>query len=239
MHSVHITLYLHVFRSIYIDERRTYCLQCFFFYLQVRRVQVDSHLQSAMRSHLDLACVKLSNTEAKLNDTEQKLEATRKVVQKLDTRIFVWRINNFSVTLRQATVSGKSFKDSIPFYTDRTESYGYKLKVRIYPGGDRVLSDHLLVYIVVMKGEYDAILPWPFRRQVKLTVILQEEDPDERMKTTIPLIPENELNFEAFARPVKAENVECLGLAISHEMLHSGRYLVDDTLFLQVEVSPS
>jgi len=53
---------------------------------------VDSHLQSATRLHLDLACVKLTNTEAKLNETEQKLEATRKVVEKLDTRIFIWRI---------------------------------------------------------------------------------------------------------------------------------------------------
>lgn len=89
-----------------------------------------------------------------------------------------------------------------------------------------------------MKGEYDAILPWPFSRIVKCTVILQEEDPDERMKSTILFLPENELNVKAFARPVGEENVECLCLAISHEMLHSGRYLVDDTLFLHVEVSP-
>lgn len=127
-----------MFRSIYIDERRTYRLQCFL-YLQV---QVDSHLQSAMRLHLDLACVRLTNTEAKLNDTEQKLEATRKVVEKLDTRIFIWRINNSSVTLRQATVSRKTVKDSVPFYTGRTGSSGYKLKVRIYPGSNRVLSNH-------------------------------------------------------------------------------------------------
>ena len=77
--------------------------------MQVQRVHVDSHLQSAMRLHLDLACVKLINTEANLNDTdaklndthiklneskeklsetEEKLEATRKVIEKLETRMF-------------------------------------------------------------------------------------------------------------------------------------------------------
>ena len=75
--------------------------------MQVQRVQVDSHLQSAMRLHLDLASANLTNTEAKLNDTAvklndayiklnetqvdetvEKLEATRNVVEKLETRMF-------------------------------------------------------------------------------------------------------------------------------------------------------
>lgn len=199
---------------------------------------MDSHLQSGMRLHLDLACVKLTNAEAKLNDTEQKLEATRKVVEKLDTRIFIWRINNFSVILKQATVSEEMFIDSNPFYTDRTESYGYKLKVRIYPYGNCLLSkQNLMVYIVVMKGEYDAILPWPFRRKVKFSLIVQEENPNERMNITILLIPENERKAKAFARPVKEENAEFLCLALPLWTLHSRRCLVDDTLFLKVEVS--
>lgn len=75
-----------------------------------QRCQVESHLQSATRLHIDLACVKLDNTEVELNatklklnnayvklsETEMKLETTRKVVEKLDARIFIWRINNFS-----------------------------------------------------------------------------------------------------------------------------------------------
>jgi len=167
---------------------------------------VDSHLQSATRLHFDLACakltstkVKLNDTEAKLNDTdaklndahiklnetkvklnetEEKLKATRKVVEKLGTQIFTWRINNFSAILRHAKTGEKPSNESVPFYTDRTESYGYKLKVRIYPNG-RYASQNLSVYIVLMKGEYDAILPWPFKTKVKFTLIGQQEDPVE------------------------------------------------------------
>ena len=44
--------------------------------MQVQRVQLYCHLQSASKIHLELACVKLTNTEAKLNDTEAKLNDT-------------------------------------------------------------------------------------------------------------------------------------------------------------------
>jgi len=201
---------------------------------------VDSHLQSATRLHLDLACVKLTNTEAKLNETEQKLEATRKVVEKLDTRIFIWRINNFTDFWRQAYFSAKTdqkpSKESVPFYTDRTESYGYKLKVRIYPEGSvGRFYGSMVVAIVVMKGEYDAILSWPFEKKVTFTLIDQQEDPVERKNITHLFIPANDP--EAFAKPLTGDSKERCGFLLFFAKLHSRRYLVNDTLFLQVEVS--
>lgn len=214
---------------------------------------MDSHLQSTTRLHLDLACVKLTNTEAKLNDTdaklndahiklnetqeklnetEKKLEATRKVVEKLETRMYIWRIDNFSDTLRLAKIGGKFRRDSVPFYTDRTGSYGYKLKARIYPKGYGPVSDRLVFFIVAMKGEYDAILPWPFKNKVEVTVIDQQKDPLPRENITRVLIQE-----DGFERPVNDEH-EVAGFVMSQERLHSRCYLVDDTLFLQFEISP-
>ena len=222
--------------------------------MQVQRVHVDSHLQSAMRLHLDLACVKLINTEANLNDTdaklndahiklnetkeklsetEEKLEATpQKVVEKLETRMFTWRIDNFSETLRQRKVGGKNSKESVPFYTDRTGSYGYKLKARIYPNDRWVFDNDSVVSIVVMKGEYDAILPWPFKNKVQMTLIDQHVDPLKRKNITHLLISE-----KGFPRPVNDGEKECSFARFSHETLHSRRYLEDDTLFLQFEIS--
>ena len=221
--------------------------------MQVQRVQLDSH--SATRLHLDLACVKLTKTEAKLNgaeaklndidaklndahiklnetqeklnETEEKLEATRKVIEKLETRMFTWRINNFSETLKQAQLGGKRSKDSDPFYTDKTGSYGYKLKARFGH-----IGDYRQVFLVAMKGEYDGILPWPFKHKVEIRLIDQQEDPLKRENITHVLIREN-----GFPRPVTGENQE-FAFFISHQTLHSRRYLKDDTLFLQFEISP-
>ena len=209
---------------------------------------MDSHLQSAMRFHLDLACIKLTNTEAKLNDTdaklnetqeklnvtEEKLEATRKVVEKLETRMFIWRINKFSEILRQANIGVKPTTESDPFYTDKTGSYGYKLKARIYPNGSENCSGLLLVFIVVMKGEYDAILPWPLKTKVKITLYDQQENPLKRENITGPPMGQSGLPRPVTGLPLPQECV----LAIPHERLHSRRYLEDDTLFLQFEIRP-
>ena len=169
-----------------------------------------------MKPHLDLACVKL------------------------ETRTFIWKIERFSQAMRRARTGEMLSIGSSPFYTDRTESYGYKLKVKLFPNGQgRGVNTHLAVLLFVMKGEYDAILPWPFKKKVKFTVIDQQEHLDaERENVTRQLTPDN---HPCFTRPTQEENSTGRGYAdfISHEALLKGRYIVDDTLFLQVEVGPS
>jgi len=64
---------------------------------KVQQRNIESHLQSATRLHLDLACAKLNNTQEELRDTKRKLEekfnvcqnefkeTTRKLEEKIDT----------------------------------------------------------------------------------------------------------------------------------------------------------
>ena len=203
---------------------------------------MESHLQSATRIHLDLACVKLHDTEATLNETKVELKKTAELLketrEKVDTRLFIWKIDGFNEILRQAKAGETQTIISDSFYTEnRTESYGYKLKVEMHPNGYKSgKNTHLSVFIVVMKGEYDAILPWPFKKKVKFTLIDQQEDPDKRENLTGELTAFNQPHF---LRPVGKDN---LGWGytqfISHNKLNSRRYIVDNTLFLQVEVGP-
>ena len=55
--------------------------------MQVQRVQLDCHLQSASKIHLELAYEKLTNTEAKLNDTEAKLSDAHKKLRKTQEKL--------------------------------------------------------------------------------------------------------------------------------------------------------
>jgi len=204
--------------------------------IKVPRQEVESHLQSDMKPHLDLACVRLTETEVKLNYTEIELRETQ---EKLETRIAVWRIENFREILRKAKTRQTTRIERAPFYTNRTESYGYKLKVGICPNGyGSGKNTHLSMYVVVMKGEYDAILPWPFKKKVKFTLIDQQEDPFQHENVTENLNP---ANLDKFAARPSSEQNPGMGIPkfISHEELHSRRYLVDDTLFLHIEVGPS
>ena len=223
---------------------------------------MEYHLESATRIHLDLVCSKLNNTENKLNITEDELNNTKDKLKKTEallnetrvelknamqlsklssvkhTNVFLWRIDSFSDILKEAGNGGKEKICSDPFYTKtETEWFGYKLKVDIYPNGLRDgKNTHLSAYIVVMKGEYDAILRWPFNKKVKFTLIDQQDDPHQRENVTSETVGKNIRNF---ARPETEENGgRGFHHFISHVKLHSRRYVVDDTLFLQVEISP-
>ena len=181
---------------------------------------------------------KLEDIEDKSNDTERKLETTRKEVEKFDKRI-IWKIDNFRHLLQQAKAGKKNFICSVPFYSSTEESCGYKLKVKLFPNGSGSgKKTHLSVFIIVMKGEYDAILPWPFKKQVKITLIDQLEDLIKRENVIMSFIPGN--YPQCFARPTQEQNSSGYGFPqfISHKNLQSRRYLVDDTLFLQVEIGP-
>ena len=210
-----------------------------------------SHIQSAMGLHLDLTRVMLNNTQVELKNTKVELnyaqetirkleqvelknahETIRKLEEKFHTRKMVWKISGFS-----RIMSERKKIESDPFYT---ESPGYKLKVRIHPNcsGLGKNSTYLSVYIVVMKGEYDAILPWPFNNEVTFTLIDQEEDPAKREKVIRKLIPSNDKHTDFF-RPRGSENGgRGKSQFISHLKLQERCYVVDDTLFLQVKIDP-
>ena len=117
---------------------------------------MESHLESAIRVHLDLACVKLHNTEDELNKAKDKLKKIEDKSIK-HTNVFLWRIDGCKEIFKQAKSKGK---ESDPFYTKtETDGYGYKLKVKIYVGGTgEGENTHLSVFIIVMKGEYDTLL---------------------------------------------------------------------------------
>ena len=236
---------------------------------------MDSHLQSAMREHLDFACVKLNNTQVQLDETRAQLsrltqdqlinnqesrEATRKLEEKLgvlqrqiDTKVitdkdgcntrFIWKITSFSERLRQAKEGVKKKIESNSFYTG---CYGYKLKVFAYPRNVFLFQDPFFsIGIVLMVGEYDDILPWPFSKKITFTIIDQNEDLKERQNCTDYLSPSKQKLpgkvREIFSeRPGGKKMVLDLMLChfISHKVLKTRQYIVNDTLFLQVDVEP-
>ena len=174
-----------------------------------------------METHLDLACSKLKQVE---------LEAAS---HQGNSTLFTWRIQNFDQRLQAAKEGSEEELDSEPFYTS---PHKYKVKMRLDPNGSgAVKNTHLSVYIIIMKGEYDAILPWPFLPQVTFTLIDQQEDTSKRENVVRSFKPDS--TNKKFARPVGDENKWWgYGKFVSHEKLQTRRYMVDNTIFLQVKV---
>ena len=85
--------------------------------------------------------------------------------------VLVWKIDDFARRRKEAMDGVTMSLYSIPFYTSR---HGYKMCARVYLNGDGMgKGTHLSFFFVVMKGPFDALLPWPFKQKVTLTIINQ------------------------------------------------------------------
>ena len=211
------------------------------FILQIQRRDVEWHLQADMRLHLVLACVKFGDTQKKLEETTRKLQKLVKSVNVLEKGIhcsdekfdsFTWRIDGFSEVLRKAKSGEKNRIDSSPFY-----KYGYKCKLSLNANGfGSGKNTHLSVYLIIMLGEYDAMLTWPFHKKVTFTLVDQQENANDRENIVDSF--NSDTTLKSFKRPVTKENTGWGNPKfISHNELQERRYTVDDTIFIQFSIT--
>ncbi|NXU85362.1 TRAF2 factor, partial [Xiphorhynchus elegans] len=142
--------------------------------------------------------------------------------------IFLWKITDVGRKL-QDSVTGRTVGLYSPaFYTAK---YGYKVCLRVYLNGDGTgKGTHLSLFFVVMKGDYDALLPWPFRHKVTFMLL----DQNNREHVIDAFRPD--LTSASFQRPVHDMNVASgcpmfLPLAKLQSPRHA--YVKEDTLFLK------
>ena len=141
--------------------------------------------------------------------------------------IFIWKVTSF-----KNKVKNNRDVESVQFY-----AYGYKLMLRLYPiRFDNGQNTHLSIAIFVMKGEYDAILPWGFSKKVTITLIDQQDNPDQRQDVAMGFTADP--NNIAFKKPAQGEGRSGYGFPqfVSHSDLKTRRFIVDDTLFIKVQV---
>ena len=175
---------------------------------------------------------KLKQVELKFSDKLKQVESVA-VSHEDNSTLFTWRIQNFDQSLQAAKEGSKEQLNSEPFYTS---PHKYKVKMSLQPNGSGAEKNtHLSVFITIMKGEYDAILPWPFLPQVTFTLIDQQEDTSQRENVVMSFKANSTL--QSFARPVGDENMGWgYPTFVSHEQLQTRRYIVDNTIFLQVKI---
>ena len=236
-----------------------------FYFRQVARNQVEWHLQAASSNHLDLACNNLLSTQEKTRKMEERMSELEKQVYDLkNTNSFLleavaslglttvtiapqlsWRICKVtSEAFKPPTPYGITALQSEPFYSSAN---GYKLKVSFYPRGSKHRNrgrGYVSVYLIIMKGEYDDILPWPFQHKVIFTLIDQQEDPEKRRNIVREFVPDLSLKWDAesYARPTQDENRK-VGINYFEPIdtflyQHTRCYIRDDSLLLEVKVIP-
>ena len=141
----------------------------------------------------------------------------------------LWKITEFA-RKRNEAVSGQQVSFFSPcFYTSR---YGYKMCARIYLNGDGMgRGTHISVFFVVLRGQYDAILRWPFRQ--KVTFMLFDQDNVQHVIEAFRPDP----NSPSFQRPRRETNIASgCPMFCSLTELNNHAYVRDDTMFLKIIV---
>jgi len=229
--------------------------------VKIQRKEVEAHLQSTVQLHLDLVCAAFKETTGKLEENvsalqvkqeeldQEKITLIKQVKELTEANIaldakmkkevsvlrsesstFVWNINGFSEILKRAINGTELEIYSAPFFTGKT---GYKLSVCIQPNGNRSWKhSYLSVHLRFIKGPYDNILAWPFHYKATFTLIDQQEDPIKRQNVAQSVISHVSKPTSDFC------SQEGILRFVSHKALQTRRYIVEDTLFLQVEVGP-
>ena len=143
--------------------------------------------------------------------------------------VFLWKITEIRRLTREA-VSGKT--PSIYSQSFYTCANGYKMCVKLYLNGDGIgRGTHLSLFFVVMRGDYDFQLPWPFKQ--KVTMVLIDQDGRHHIADNFTF----DQPSSSFEKPHSHMNI-AMGCPqfVSIDILDDGRYIKEDTMFIKVLV---
>ena len=195
---------------------------------------------SSLKRQLDGAVDTIRRLERRMESSEHNL-ALRNVVlsdieeyvrqQQVSTYdgILLWKISDYARRKNDAISGNQTSIYSPCFYTSR---HGYKMCARLYLHGDGMgKGTHLSLFFVVMRGEYDMLLRWPFRQ--KVTMMLLDQDNVEHVIDAFRPDPTS----SSFQRPRRETNIAsgCPMFCPLSE-LNNHAYVRDDTMFLKIIV---
>ena len=91
------------------------------------------------------------------------------------------------------------------------------------------------MFVAVIKGEYYALLRWPLNKKVKLTLINQQDDPDQRENETSEIVAKIFCALQG-PRQKKTKEKESVVSYLIWNFIRGATLWM--TLFLQVKISP-
>ncbi|XP_052768381.1 TNF receptor-associated factor 3-like [Mya arenaria] len=144
--------------------------------------------------------------------------------------LLLWKVRDYTRRKADALAGRTLSLYSQPFYTHR---YGYKMCSRVYLNGDGMgKNSHMSLFFVIMKGEFDNLLPWPFRQKVTMQLLDQDSGQTNLTDSFQP-----DPTSSSFKKPSSDMNVASgCPLFVAHTVLESPKYIKDDTLILKITV---
>ncbi len=218
---------------IYSDEAST---AAFASVTETVKLELDTKLTTQMRKkdeEIDILIKKVTSLERAMKSKQAEYEDRDFRLSLIENSShdgqMIWKIPQFSQRMADAQSGKYTSIFSLPFHTGK---YGYKMCLRLYILGDGIgKNTHMSLFFVIMKGEFDNILQWPFTSKVTFKLINQTGNRD-----IIDSFKPDPMS-SSFQKPKSDMNIASgCPRFVSHTELKSGGFIVDDTLFIQSTV---
>lgn len=191
--------------------------------------QLDN-IQESSRRH-DRRIESIEHTLALRNVTLADLEeyVRQQEISSYDGQL-LWKISDYA-RKRNDAVTGQQVSFNSPFFY--TSRQGYKMCVRLYLNGyGQGKGTHLSMFFVVMRGEYDAGLDWPFRQ--KVTFMLLDQDRVEHVvEAFTPCLRRS--SFQTSSSTIAGGSTSFFPL----DEIGNRAYVKNDVMFLKIIVDTS
>lgn len=144
----------------------------------------------------------------------------------------IWKIPDVRHRRKEAVYKKKTSLYSPPFYTSRN---GYKICMQAYLNGvGDGYKTHISLLFVLMRGEFDALLKWPFDQKVSLTLV----DQNHHKNIVQTFRPEPESG--SFQQPQTEMNVASgFPKFADLSVFDDPTYVRDDTMYFKCVVDTS
>ncbi|XP_072176021.1 uncharacterized protein [Diadema setosum] len=174
---------------------------------------------------------RFSRDLSSLSEAVRKLEARLENLECSHTGVFLWKIDNYRQRKRSAMTTNVKSIYSSPFFTSQ---YGYKLCGRVFLMGDGVgKGTHISLFLTIMRGPYDAVLPWPFKEKIIFQLVNQREP---SMKSIVEAFRPDPTS-SSFKRPTSERNIGAgCPLFAKIQVIEDPNqgFIIDDTLYIKI-----
>ncbi|XP_061197989.1 TNF receptor-associated factor 4-like [Saccostrea echinata] len=211
-----------------------------------KRKHLHKHIKDDPIQHLAMACDIIIKHSKTLEENEKRLTKHTENIQTMEKKVstleklygcqLVWKIEKWGNKMEEAKLGRRTTIFSPPFLTAR---HGYKMAMSICPYGDgRARGRFLSIFICICKGEYDALLTWPFCHRIYFTLVDQCQDPAARRNVTYTIKPNTIKDNKAFlGRPIGERNASFGAQKfVELDVLKEMDYIRDDCVFIKCTI---
>lgn len=165
-----------------------------------------------------------------IEDLQQKCDTNEHV--SVDGTL-TWRVDRIADKIADAQAERQTSISSPIFYSSPT---GYKMRVRLFLFGDgNARRTHVSLFFALLKGEYDAILKWPFSYKVTFCLLDQTGNNRHIIDSFYP-----DVKSSSFQRPRDEANIAS-GIPkffpLPMLLQDDNGYVREDTIYIKVLVA--